>query len=290
MSIGPITAGVSSIIGGLSATTMSVIASVSSFLATASIVTAIADILIVIGVNLYQAVEYAKEIGRHIPTSLEEDILIVIDQSFIGWIIPGDKGKELEVVIKAKEYLNYIKETGSKLLYDSPLIAVVRYAPNTREISSSVVHNKFTSCGGGVPVGVVPPCHDICETMKGDSNTVFDISNIKGDLSLVNISHFLSLTPEILNNTKVYLDRDGRHIPHITESEYIEGLRIVDAPKVFEHHQKTCKHNQECKIGEIKEVCEESFSFLGSPFILTNITRKEGKILYSSVPIEFKSI
>ncbi len=154
-----------------------------------------------------------------------------------------------------------------------------------------------------------------CDLEKKYKDISFDkiniASSVKRDLSSIDISKILTMTPYTLvmsegwerficgiknspqcyqeiEEKKVYVvNTDAKHIPHLTKYEYENlGLRIVDAPLTNPIQKPQCsktintKHIGDdafapCNSGKIYRNCQESFTLSGEPFIFTNLKRKD---------------
>ncbi|WP_264705646.1 ankyrin repeat domain-containing protein [Wolbachia endosymbiont (group A) of Gymnosoma rotundatum] len=267
MSIRPISASVSFTVKSVSATTKILrgLSATSKVLSRAAIVTMVADVLITIGIEVHERMEYTKAIAEQVPLLPGSEQAEVFFAKVIKFFTGRDVEKEYEDVIRVKGYLNQIKEVAIRLLNDNyNIAAVVQYVSSIQEKYHEVITTieERTICmGSGIGCNTVWECG----LEKKYDGISFDVtSNIKTDLSSLDISKALSVVTHTLNmqgfecalpvlgavisplgafmageclqksdkGERVYVVNTGaKHIPHLTKYEYEDlGLRIVDAP------------------------------------------------------------
>ncbi|WP_265027614.1 ankyrin repeat domain-containing protein [Wolbachia endosymbiont (group B) of Chorthippus parallelus] len=275
MSIRPISAGVSFTIKSVSATTKILrgLSAAGKVLGRAAVVTMVADVLITMGVKIHERMEYTKAIAEQVPLLPGGEQAEVFFAGVIKFFTGRDVEKEYEDTIRIKGYLTYVKEAAIKLLNDNyDIAAVVQYVISIEEKYSEVIKNM-----GAQPICIMPSPYGpgcatqmkwTCDLEKKYDNISSDkintASNVKNDLSSLDISKALPMIPYTLNmrgfectlpvlgtiafpagsfiankclqesyeKEKVYIvNTEAKHIPHLTKYEYKDlGLRIVDAP------------------------------------------------------------
>ncbi|WP_264328502.1 ankyrin repeat domain-containing protein [Wolbachia endosymbiont (group A) of Andrena hattorfiana] len=322
MSIRPISAGVSFTIKSVSATTKILrgLSAAGKVLGRAAVVTMVADVLITMGVKIHERMEYTKAIAEQVPLLPGGEQAEVFFAGVIKFFTGRDVEKEYEDTIRIKGYLTYVKEAAIKLLNDNyDIDAVVQYVISIEEKHSEVIKNM-----GAQPICIMPSSYgsgcatqmkwtcDLEEKYKDISFDKINIaSSVKRDLSSIDISKILTMTPYTLvmsegwerficgiknspqcyqeiEEKKVYIVNTGaKHIPHLTKYEYENlGLRVVDAPLTNPIQKSQCskiintKHTGDdafapCNSGKIYRNCQESFTLSGEPFIFTNPKRKD---------------
>ncbi|WP_264336995.1 ankyrin repeat domain-containing protein [Wolbachia endosymbiont (group B) of Chorthippus brunneus] len=322
MSIRPISAGVSFTVKSVSATTKILrgLSAAGKVLGRVAVVTMVADVLITIGVEIHERIEYTKAIAEQVPLLPGGEQAEVFFAGVIKFFTGRDVEKEYEDTIRIKGYLTYVKEAAIKLLNDSyDIDAVVQYVISIEEKYSEVIKNMGAQAICIMPSPYGPECATqmkwTCDLEKKYKDISFDkiniASSVKRDLSSIDISKILTMTPYTLvmsegwerficgiknspqcyqeiEEKKVYVvNTDAKHIPHLTKYEYENlGLRIVDAPLTNPIQKSQCsktintKHKGDdafapCNSGKIYRNCQESFTLSGGPFIFTNPTRKE---------------
>ncbi|WP_265027618.1 ankyrin repeat domain-containing protein [Wolbachia endosymbiont (group B) of Chorthippus parallelus] len=322
MSIRPVSAGVSFTVKSVSTTTKILrgLSAAGKVLGRAAVVTMVADVLITIGVEIHERIEYTKAIAEQVPLLPGGEQAEVFFAGVIKFFTGRDVEKEYEDTIRIKGYLTYVKEAAIKLLNDSyDIDAVVQYVISIEEKYSEVIKNMGAQAICIMPSPYGPECATqmkwTCDLEKKYKDISFDkiniASSVKRDLSSIDISKILTMTPYTLvmsegwerficgiknspqcyqeiEEKKVYVvNTDAKHIPHLTKYEYENlGLRIVDAPLTNPIQKSQCsktintKHKGDdafapCNSGKIYRNCQESFTLSGGPFIFTNPTRKE---------------
>ncbi|WP_353286079.1 ankyrin repeat domain-containing protein [Wolbachia endosymbiont (group A) of Philanthus triangulum] len=322
MSIRPISAGVSFTIKSVSATTKILrgLSAAGKVLGRAAVVTMVADVLITMGVKIHERMEYTKAIAEQVPLLPGGKQAEVFFAGVIKFFTGRDVEKEYEDTIRIKGYLTYVKEAAIKLLNDNyDIDAVVQYVISIEEKYSEVIKNM-----GAQPICIMPSPYGpgcatqmkwTCDLEKKYKDISFDkiniASSVKRDLSSIDISKILTMTPYTLvmsegwerficgiknspqcyqeiEEKKVYVvNTDAKHIPHLTKYEYENlGLRVVDAPLTNPIQKSQCskiintKHTGDdafapCNSGKIYRNCQESFTLSGEPFIFTNPKRKD---------------
>ncbi len=262
MSIRPVSTGISFAIKSVSTTTKILrgLSATSKILGRVAVVTMVADVLVTIGVEIHERMEYTKAIAEQVPLLPGNEQAEVFFAKVIKFFTGRDVEKEYGDIIRAKGYLNHVKEVAIKLLDDNyNIAAIVQYVISIEEKYSEVVktvEEKHMCVGRGLG------CFDqwTCGLEKKYNNISFDkinaASNIKNDLSLLNISKALEMRPYTLvmsegwerficnvksssqchqdiDQKEVYIvNADAKHIPHLTKYEYEDlGLKIiVNAP------------------------------------------------------------
>ncbi|WP_264719910.1 hypothetical protein [Wolbachia endosymbiont (group B) of Eucosma cana] len=322
MSIRPISASVSFTVKSVSATTKILrgLSAAGKVLGRVAVVTMVADVLITIGVEVHERIEYTKAIAEQVPLLPGGEQAEVFFAGVIKFFTGRDVEKEYEDTIRIKGYLTYVKEAAIKLLNDNyDIDAVVQYVISIEEKYSEVIKNMGAQAICIMPSPYGPECATqmkwTCDLEKKYKDISFDkiniASSVKRDLSSIDISKILTMTPYTLvmsegwerficgiknspqcyqeiEEKKVYVvNTDAKHIPHLTKYEYENlGLRIVDAPLTNPIQKSQCsktintKHTGDdafapCNSGKIYRNCQESFTLSGEPFIFTNPTRKE---------------
>ncbi|WP_341815970.1 ankyrin repeat domain-containing protein [Wolbachia endosymbiont (group B) of Idaea biselata] len=322
MSIRPISASVSFTVKSVSATTKILrgLSAAGKVLGRVAVVTMVADVLITIGVEVHERIEYTKAIAEQVPLLPGGEQAEVFFAGVIKFFTGRDVEKEYEDTIRIKGYLTYVKEAAIKLLNDNyDIDAVVQYVISIEEKYSEVIKNMGAQAICIMPSPYGPECATqmkwTCDLEKKYKDISFDkiniASSVKRDLSSIDISKILTMTPYTLvmsegwerficgiknspqcyqeiEEKKVYVvNTDAKHIPHLTKYEYENlGLRIVDAPLTNPIQKSQCsktintKHTGDdafapCNSGKIYRNCQESFTLSGGPFIFTNPTRKE---------------
>ncbi|WP_386086930.1 ankyrin repeat domain-containing protein [Wolbachia endosymbiont (group A) of Norellia spinipes] len=322
MSIRPVSAGVSFTVKSVSTTTKILrgLSAAGKVLGRAAVVTMVADVLITIGVEIHERIEYTKAIAEQVPLLPGGEQAEVFFAGVIKFFTGRDVEKEYEDTIRIKGYLTYVKEAAIKLLNDNyDIDAVVQYVISIEEKYSEVIKNMGAQAICIMPSPYGPECATqmkwTCDLEKKYKDISFDkiniASSVKRDLSSIDISKILTMTPYTLvmsegwerficgiknspqcyqeiEEKKVYVvNTDAKHIPHLTKYEYENlGLRIVDAPLTNPIQKSQCsktintKHTGDdafapCNSGKIYRNCQESFTLSGGPFIFTNPTRKE---------------
>ncbi|WP_353270579.1 ankyrin repeat domain-containing protein [Wolbachia endosymbiont (group A) of Hedychridium roseum] len=322
MSIRPVSAGVSFTVKSVSTTTKILrgLSAAGKVLGRAAVVTMVADVLITIGVEIHERIEYTKAIAEQVPLLPGGEQAEVFFAGVIKFFTGRDVEKEYEDTIRIKGYLTYVKEAAIKLLNDNyDIDAVVQYVISIEEKYSEVIKNMGAQAICIMPSPYGPECATqmkwTCDLEKKYKDISFDkiniASSVKRDLSSIDISKILTMTPYTLvmsegwerficgiknspqcyqeiEEKKVYVvNTDAKHIPHLTKYEYENlGLRIVDAPLTNPIQKSQCsktintKHKGDdafapCNSGKIYRNCQESFTLSGEPFIFTNPTRKE---------------
>ncbi|WMT84152.1 hypothetical protein NMD99_05890 [Wolbachia endosymbiont of Listronotus oregonensis] len=264
MSIKPISIGISSTMKGVSATTKILrgLSAASKVLSKVATVTMVADILITIGVEIHERVEYTKAIAEQIPLLPGNEQAEVFFAKVIRFFTGRDVEKEYEDKIRVKGYLNHVKEVAIQLLNDNyNIAAVVQYVISIEEKYSEVIKSFGTRsmCKRQAFLGCRGMVTEECGLEKRYDDIFFGkidlASNLKSDLFSLNISQTLPTRPYTLvmnegwerficnvksssqchqdiDEKKVYIvNTDAKHIPHLTKYEYENlGLRIVDAP------------------------------------------------------------
>ncbi|WP_419198635.1 ankyrin repeat domain-containing protein [Wolbachia endosymbiont of Rhagoletis cingulata] len=322
MSIRPVSAGVSFTVKSVSTTTkiLRELSAAGKVLGRAAVVTMVADVLITIGIEVHERMEYTKAIAGQVPLLPGGEQAEVFFAGVIKFFTGRDVEKEYEDTIRIKGYLTYVKEAAIKLLNDNyDIDAVVQYVISIEEKYSEVIKNMGAQAICIMPSPYGPECATqmkwTCDLEKKYKDISFDkiniASSVKRDLSSIDISKILTMTPYTLvmsegwerficgiknspqcyqeiEEKKVYVvNMDAKHIPHLTKYEYENlGLRIVDAPLTNPIQKSQCsktintKHTGDdafapCNSGKIYRNCQESFTLSGEPFIFTNPTRKE---------------
>ncbi len=295
-----------------------------------SVFTMVPDIVFSLHQSLYSRTMEAQAVAAQIPISN-------IDRAKI--FFSNSEKAIYEDYIRIKSYLNTVKNNAISYLNSDPNIAaVVQYVTSIEEKYSEIIKNR-----GKKPIrmgmtdeyiGVdeyssyMDHWEWVCELEKGDESISFNkvdvTSNVKEDLSLLNISQTLNLKFYQLDDIgatrfknkakyeeflatqekkKVYLiSEEVKYLPHITQDEYNSGLRIVSAPLGHLTQGSQCskvintKHTRgdniyyPCNNDNIYRNCQETFVLSGEPFIFTNQnnTKKQtfsrGLILYISGP------
>ncbi len=266
MSIRPLSAGVSFTVKSVSTTTKILrgLSAASKVLGRAAVVTMVADVLITIGVEIHERMEYTKAIAEQVPLLPGGEQAEVFFAGVIKFFTGRDVEKEYEDTIRIKGYLTYVKEAAIELLNDNyDIAAVVQYVISIEEKYGEVIKNM-----GAQPICIMPSPYGpecatqmkwTCDLEKKYKDISFDKINIafsvKRNLSSIDISKILTMTPYTLvmsegwerficgiknspqcyqeiEEKKVYVvNTDTKHIPHLTKYEYENlGLRIVDAP------------------------------------------------------------
>ncbi|MFT4314937.1 MAG: ankyrin repeat domain-containing protein [Wolbachia pipientis] len=287
MSIRPISTGVSFTVKSVSATTKILrgLSAAGKVLGRASVVTMVADVLITMGVEIYERIEYTKAIAEQVPLLPGGEQAEVFFAGVIKFFTGRDVEKEYEDTIRIKGYLNHIKEVAIRLLDDNyNVAAVVQYVVSIEEKYSEVIKSLgtrpickrqiFLSCRGMVK--------EECGLEKRYDNISFGeidlASNVKRDLSSLDVSKTLPMIPYTLvmseawekficdvsgivqdnsqcyrgiDGKKVYIvNTDAKHIPHLTKHEYENlGLRIVDAPLGHPMQRNQCNKINEVSRG-----------------------------------------
>ncbi|BET30758.1 hypothetical protein wCauBTS_13650 [Wolbachia pipientis] len=265
MSIRPISAGVSFTVKSVSATTKILrgLSAAGKVLGRVAVVTMVADVLITIGVEIHERMEYTKAIAEQVPLLPGSEQAEVFFAKVIKFFTGRDVEKEYEDTIRIKGYLTYVKEAAIKLLNDNyDIDAVVQYVISIEEKYSEVIKNMGAQAICIMPSPYGPECATqmkwTCDLEKKYKDISFDkiniASSVKRNLSSIDISKILTMTPYTLvmsegwerficgiknspcyqeiEEKKVYVvNTDAKHIPHLTKYEYENlGLRIVDAP------------------------------------------------------------
>ncbi|GHM58178.1 MAG: hypothetical protein sL5_06130 [Candidatus Mesenet longicola] len=273
MGIRPISTGISFAIKSVSATTKILrgLSAAGKILSRAAVVTMVADILITIGVEIHERMEYTKTIAGQVPLLPGDEQAEVFFAKVIKFFTGRDVEKEYEDIIRVKGYLNHVKEVAIRLLDDNyNVAAVVQYVISIEEKYSEVVktvEEKHVCAGRGLG------CFDqwTCGLEKKYNNISFNeingTSNVSNNLSSLNISEFLAMRSYTLvmnegwerficgikNSPKCYLElnekgvyivnTDAKHIPHLTKYEYEDlGLRIVNAPLRHPTQKSQCSN------------------------------------------------
>ncbi|XPQ42120.1 ankyrin repeat domain-containing protein [Wolbachia endosymbiont of Rhagoletis indifferens] len=322
MSIRPVSAGVSFTVKSVSTTTKILrgLSAAGKVLGRAAVVTMVADVLITIGIEVHERMEYTKAIAGQVPLLPGGEQAEVFFAGVIKFFTGRDVEKEYEDTIRIKGYLTYVKEAAIKLLNDNyDIDAVVQYVISIEEKYSEVIKNMGAQAICIMPSPYGPECATqmkwTCDLEKKYKDISFDkiniASSVKRDLSSIDISKILTMTPYTLvmsegwerficgiknspqcyqeiEEKKVYVvNTDAKHIPHLTKYEYENlGLRIVDAPLTNPIQKSQCsktintKHTGDdafapCNSGKIYRNCQESFTLSGEPFIFTNPKRKD---------------
>ncbi len=317
MSIRPVSAGVSFAVKSVSTATKILrrLSAAGKVLGKMSVFTMVPDIVFSLHQSLYSRTMEAQAIAAQIPISN-------IDRTKI--FFSNSEKAIYEDYIRIKGYLNTVKSNAINYLNSDPNIAaVVQYVTSIEEKYSEIIKNR-----GKKPIrmgmtdeyiGVdeyssyMDHWEWVCELEKGDESISFNkvdvTSNVREDLSLLNISQTLNLKFYQLDDIgatrfknkaeyeeflatqekkKVYLiSEEVKYLPHITQDEYNSGLRIVSAPLGRLTQGLQCskvintKHTHgdniyyPCNTDNIYRNCQETFVLSGEPFIFTNPTRKE---------------
>ncbi|WP_353286446.1 ankyrin repeat domain-containing protein [Wolbachia endosymbiont (group A) of Crataerina pallida] len=266
MSIRPVSAGVSFTVKSVSTTTKILrgLSAAGKVLGRAAVVTMVADVLITIGIEVHERMEYTKAIAEQVPLLPGGEQVEVFFAGVIKFFTGRDVEKEYEDTIRIKGYLTYVKEAAIKLLNDNyDIDAVVQYVISIEEKYSEVIKNMGAQAICIMPLPYGPECATqmkwTCDLEKKYKDISFDkiniASSVKRNLSSIDISKILTMTPYTLvmsegwerficgiknspqcyqeiEEKKVYVvNTDAKHIPHLTKYEYENlGLRIVDAP------------------------------------------------------------
>ncbi|XGA08445.1 MAG: ankyrin repeat domain-containing protein [Wolbachia endosymbiont of Xenopsylla cheopis] len=273
MGIRPISTGISFAIKSVSATTKILrgLSAAGKILSRAAVVTMVADILITIGVEIHERMEYTKTIAGQVPLLPGDEQAEVFFAKVIKFFTGRDVEKEYEDIIRVKGYLNHVKEVAIRLLDDNyNVAAVVQYVISIEEKYSEVVktvEEKHVCAGRGLG------CFDqwTCGLKKKYNNISFNeingTSNVSNNLSSLNISEFLAMRSYTLvmnegwerficnvksssqchqdiDQKEVYIvNTDAKHIPHLTKYEYEDlGLRIVNAPLKHPIQKSQCSN------------------------------------------------
>ncbi|QJT94995.2 ankyrin repeat domain-containing protein, partial [Wolbachia endosymbiont of Diaphorina citri] len=287
MSISPISTGVSFTVKSVSATTKILrgLSAAGKVLGRASVVTMVADVLVTMGVKIYERIEYTRAIAEQVPLLPGGEQAEVFFAGVIKFFTGRDVEKEYEDTIRIKGYLNQIKEVAIRLLDDNyNVAAVVQYVVSIEEKYSKIIKSLGTR-----PIckrAIFPSCRGMvkeeCGLEKRYDNISFGeinlTSNVKRDLSSLNVSETLSVIPYTLvmseawekfvcdvsgivqDNSQCYQDigrkevyivnTDAKHIPHLTKYEYENlGLRIVDAPLRNPMREFQCNKTNEVSRG-----------------------------------------
>ncbi|WP_338406633.1 ankyrin repeat domain-containing protein [Wolbachia endosymbiont (group A) of Longitarsus flavicornis] len=316
MSIRPISAGVSFTIKSISATTKILrgLSAAGKVLGRAAVVTMVADVLITIGVEIHERIEYTKAIAEQVPLLPGNEQAEVFFAKVIKFFTGRDVEKEYGDIIRVKGYLNHVKEVAIKLLDDNyNIAAIVQYVISIEEKYSEIIRDADRVCPTAVAFAGF--CDNMCKLEKKYNNISFSnvntASNAEKDLSSLDISKTLPMrsytlvmnegwersicyiknSPQCyqgIEEKKVYVvNTDAKHIPHLTKYEYENlGLRIVKVPlkysgpksqcgKVINEENKYGDIHRPCNTGKIHKRCQESFTLSGEPFIFTNPKRKD---------------
>uniref|UniRef100_UPI003342A428 ankyrin repeat domain-containing protein n=1 Tax=Wolbachia endosymbiont (group B) of Pilophorus perplexus TaxID=3066160 RepID=UPI003342A428 len=266
MSIRPMSTGISFAIKSVSTATKILrgLSIAGKVLGKVAVVTMVADVLITIGVEIDERMEYTKAIAEQIPLLPGNEQAEVFFAKVIRFFTGRDVEKEYEDKIRIKGYLNHVKEVATQLLNDNyNIAAVVQYVISIEEKYSEIIKNM-----GAQPICIMPSPYGpdcatrmswICDLEKKYDNISFDkintASNVKNDLSSLNISKTLPMKSytlvmseswerfvcevknsfqchQELNEKEIYVvNTNAKHIPHMTKHEYEDlGLRIVNAP------------------------------------------------------------
>ncbi|MFP3021113.1 MAG: ankyrin repeat domain-containing protein [Wolbachia sp.] len=317
MSIRPISAGVSFTIKSVSATTKILrgLSAAGKVLGRVAVVTMAADVLITIGVEIHERMEYTKAIAEQVPLLPGNEQAEVFFAKVIKFFTGRDVEKEYGDIIRVKGYLNHVKEVAIKLLDDNyNIAAIVQYVISIEEKYSEIIRDADRICQPGP--AFTGFCHQTCELEEKYNNISFSnvntASNAEKDLSSLDISKTLPMRSytlvmnegwerficNIKNNPKcdqdidkkkVYVvNTDAKHIPHLTKYEYENlGLRIIDAPLRKPTQKSQCSKiiNEKgggffpCNINKIHRNCQETFTLSGKPFIFTNPKRKDSSLI-----------
>ncbi|WP_281508712.1 ankyrin repeat domain-containing protein [Wolbachia endosymbiont (group B) of Pandemis cinnamomeana] len=282
MSIRPISASVSFTVKSVSATTKILrgLSAAGKVLGRVAVVTMVADVLITIGVEIHERIEYTKAIAEQVPLLPGGEQAEVFFAGVIKFFTGKNVEKEYEDKIRIKGYLNSVKEVAIKLLNDNyDIAAVVQYVISIEEKYSEVIKDKEVKpmCvmyppynpNIGEDLGCVERMVWICGLEKRYNSISFSkvntASNVKNDLYSLDISKILGMAPytlvmnegwerficDIKNNhqchqeideKKVYVvNTDAKHIPHLTKYEYENlGLRIVKVPLKYSGPKSQC--------------------------------------------------
>lgn len=261
MGIRPASTGISFAIKSVSTTTKILrgLSATSKILGRVAVVIMVADVLITIGVEIDERMEYTKAIAEQVPLLPGNEQAEVFFAKVIKFFTGRDVEKEYEDIIRVKGYLNHVKEVAIKLLDDNyNVAAIVQYVISIEEKYSEIIKSHGTKIlsQGRHHMGKVI---SVCELEKEYNNISFNeingTSNVSNNLSPLNISRALCMVFHTLvmnegwerficgikNSPQCYLElnekgiyivnTDAKHIPHLTKYEYEDlGLRIVNAP------------------------------------------------------------
>ncbi len=317
MSIRPISIGVSFTIKSVSATTKILrgLSDAGKVLGRVAIVTTVADVLMTIGVEIHERMEYTKAIAEQVPLLPGDEQAEVFFAKVIKFFTGRDVEKEYGDIIRVRGYLNHVKEVAIKLLDDNyNIAAIVQYVISIEEKYSEIIRDADRICQPGPAFAGF--CHQTCELEEKYNNISFSnvntASNAEKDLSSLDISKTLPMRSytlvmnegwerficNIKNNPKcdqdidkkkVYVvNTDAKYIPHLTKYEYENlGLRIIDAPLRKPSQKSQCSKiiNEKgggffpCNIKKIHRSCQETFTLSGKPFIFTNPKRKDSSVI-----------
>ncbi|WP_264337014.1 MULTISPECIES: ankyrin repeat domain-containing protein [unclassified Wolbachia] len=255
MGIRPISAGVSFTVKSVSTTTKILrgLSAASKVLGRAAVVTMVADVLITIGVEIHERMEYTKAIAEQVPLLPGGEQAEVFFAKVIKFFTGRDIEKEYEDIIRVKGYLNHVKEVAIRLLDDNyNVAAVVQYVFGIKE-----EYNKLISgYSQNMPASMNDQSSYICQFKNNYTSLSFENQhNEASNLSSLDLFNTLSLTLHTLVMSKgweefkcaftrnlqcrqtvrdkeVYvIDRGKKYLPDITKYEYEDvGLRVVDVP------------------------------------------------------------
>ncbi|OAB79342.1 hypothetical protein WSTR_05300 [Wolbachia endosymbiont of Laodelphax striatellus] len=308
MSIRPISAGVSFTVKSVSATTKILrgLSIAGKVLGRVAVVTMVADVLITIGIEIHERIEYTRAIAEQVPLLPGGEQAEVFFARVIKFFTGRDVEKEYEDTIRIKGYLNHVKEVAIKLLNDNyDIAAVVQYVISIEEKYSEIIRDTSPTCMYG-------GCVWACKLENKYNDISFgEKSDVAFDLSSFDISKTLPMKPYTLvinegwksficdvkndpqcyqeiDEKKVYVVNTGaKHIPHLTKYEYENlGLKIVSVPLRKQTQKPQCSEvinirNKDndihfpCNTGEEYKQCQRTFTLSGEPFIFTNPTRKD---------------
>jgi hypothetical protein len=102
----------------------------------------VADILITIGIEIHERVEYTKAIAEQIPLLPGNEQAEVFFAKVIRFFTGRDVEKEYEDKIRVRSYLNHVKEVAIQLLNDNyNIAAVVQYITFIEEKYGEVIRS-----------------------------------------------------------------------------------------------------------------------------------------------------
>ncbi|MDX5526511.1 MAG: ankyrin repeat domain-containing protein [Wolbachia endosymbiont of Andrena nigroaenea] len=269
MSIKPISIGVSSAMKGISATTKVLrgLSAASKVLGKISSVTMVADVLMTIGVEIHERMEYTKAITEQVPLLPGDEQAAVFFAKVIKDFTGRNIEKEYEDSIILKEQLLSIKIIANDLLSKNQDIGAVVLHVNKIEMEYDEII-KFT--GNKNEVKELAIVEQVCAFEKVYSPDFKFDYGLELNSSTLNVSQILPLTSHTLvlnrdlaqfgcdfirifsidqgrsceaslNDKRAYfIDLSKKHLPHLSWYEYEnDGLRVVSIPQDYKE-KTTC--------------------------------------------------